>query len=78
MIDEDAQDRSGSDIRPMLSMKQVLTLVPFSRATLYREIEAGPIPEGSRDRAAPDRLVRRRVESLAGRDLEECCLNARP
>ena len=28
----------------MLSMKQVLALVPFSRATLYREMEAGRFP----------------------------------
>jgi prophage regulatory protein len=35
---------STDAIRPMLSMKQVLALVPFSRATLYREMEAGRLP----------------------------------
>ncbi len=28
----------------MLSIKQVLALIPFSRATLYREMEAGRFP----------------------------------
>jgi len=28
----------------MLSMKQVLALIPFSRATLYREMGAGRFP----------------------------------
>ena len=55
MIDEAAQDRSGGDIRPMLSMKQVLTLVPFSRATLYREIEAGRFPKANE--IAPRRIA---------------------
>jgi prophage regulatory protein len=44
MIDEAAQQTAGGEIRPMLSMKQVLSSVPFSRATLYREMEAGRFP----------------------------------
>jgi prophage regulatory protein len=28
----------------MLSIKQVLALIPFSRATLYREMKAGRFP----------------------------------
>ncbi len=37
----------------MLSIKQVLALIPFSRATLYREMEAGRFP------AAPEIAPRR-------------------
>jgi prophage regulatory protein len=46
MIDEDEgeQHAAAGEIRPMLSIKQVLALIPFSRATLYREIEAGRFP----------------------------------
>jgi prophage regulatory protein len=39
-----AKTETTEAIRPMLSMKQVLALVPFSRATLYREMEAGRFP----------------------------------
>lgn len=31
--------------RKMLGVKQVLALVPFSRATLYKEMEAGRFPK---------------------------------
>src|SRR5665213_2565842 len=46
MIDEDEgeQHAAAGEIRPMLSMKQVLALIPFSRATLYREMGAGRFP----------------------------------
>jgi prophage regulatory protein len=46
MIDEDEgeQHAAAGEIRPMLSIKQVLALIPFSRATLYREMEAGRFP----------------------------------
>jgi len=46
MIDEDQgeQHAAAAEIRPMLGMKQVLALITFSRATLYREMEAGRFP----------------------------------
>ena len=46
MIDEDegTQHAAAGEIRPMLSIKQVLALIPFSRATLYREMQAGRFP----------------------------------
>jgi len=46
MIDEDEgeQHAAAGEIRPMLSIKQVLALIPFSRATLYRDMEAGRFP----------------------------------
>ena len=46
MLDEDEgeQHAAAGEIRPMLSIKQVLALIPFSRATLYREMEAGRFP----------------------------------
>ena len=39
-------DKETQDVRKMLSVKQVLAKVPFSRATLYREMEAGRFPMG--------------------------------
>lgn len=44
--DEGEQHAAAGEIRPipMLSIKQVLALIPFSRATLYREMEAGRFP----------------------------------
>jgi prophage regulatory protein len=46
MIDEDEgeQHAAAGEIWPMMSIKQVLALIPFSRATLYREMEAGRFP----------------------------------
>jgi prophage regulatory protein len=46
MLDEDKgeQQAAAAEVRPMLSIKQVLALIPFSRATLYREMEAGRFP----------------------------------
>jgi prophage regulatory protein len=46
MIDEDEgeQHAAAGEVRPMLSIKQVLALIPFSRATLYRKMEAGRFP----------------------------------
>ena len=41
--DEGEQHAAAGQIRPMLSIKQVRALIPFSRATLYREMEAGRI-----------------------------------
>ncbi len=42
--DEGEQHAVAGQIRPMLSIKQVLALIPFSRATLYREMKAGRFP----------------------------------
>lgn len=39
-----ANTETSDTIRPMLWIKQVLALVSFSRATLYREMEAGRFP----------------------------------
>jgi hypothetical protein len=46
MIDKDEGEQcaAAGEIRPMLSIKQVLALIPFSRATLYREMEAAVFP----------------------------------
>jgi predicted DNA-binding transcriptional regulator AlpA len=67
MIDEDEgeQHAAAGEIRPMLSIKQVLALIPFSRATLYSEMEAGRFPAAheiaprrrSRDRTAKNCVV---------------------
>lgn len=42
-------------IRPMLGIKQVLALVPFSRATLYNEMGAGRFPKARE--IAPRRIA---------------------
>lgn len=45
-VNMNAHDMSGpNSIRKMLGVKQVLALVPFSRATLYREMEEGRFPK---------------------------------
>jgi predicted DNA-binding transcriptional regulator AlpA len=59
MIDENEgeQHAAAGEIRPMLSIKQVLALIPFSRATLYREMEAGRFPASSRNRTSQNCVV---------------------
>jgi prophage regulatory protein len=42
--DEGEQDAAARQIRPMLSIKQVLALILLSRATLYREMKVGRFP----------------------------------
>ena len=54
--DEGEQHAAAGQIRPMLSIKQVLALIPFSRATLYREMEAGRFPAAHE--IAPRRIAR--------------------
>ena len=44
MMTENANNDQPVDLRPMLSVKQVLKAVPMSRATLYREMDAGHFP----------------------------------
>ena len=60
MIDEDEgeQHTAAGEIRPMPSIKQVLALIPFPRATLYREMEAGRFPPLTRSHLA-DCVVQR-------------------
>jgi prophage regulatory protein len=50
-----ANDNDNERPRRMLSIRQVLDLVPFSRATLYNEMEAGRFPK-SRE-IAPRRIA---------------------
>ena len=51
-----ARDMSGAvGIRRMLGVKQVLALVPFSRATLYNEMTAGRFPKARE--IAPRRIA---------------------
>jgi hypothetical protein len=54
MIDEDEgeQHTAAGEIRPMLSIKQVLALIPFPRATLYREMEVRRFPPLTRSHLA--------------------------
>ncbi|MCA1399138.1 AlpA family phage regulatory protein [Bradyrhizobium sp. BRP56] len=40
-----AQDAPAAGPRKMLGVRQVLALVPFSRATLYKEMDAGRFPK---------------------------------
>lgn len=47
--------KQDNDLRPMLNVKQVLSKVPFSRATLYREMEAGRFPKARE--IAPRRIA---------------------
>lgn len=42
--------------RKMLDLKQVLAIVPFSRSTLYREMEEGRFPKARE--IAPRRIAR--------------------
>jgi prophage regulatory protein len=56
MIDADESEHAvAGRIRPMLSIKQVLALIPFSRATLYRGMEAGRFPTAHK--IAPRRIA---------------------
>jgi prophage regulatory protein len=51
------------EIRPMLSLRQVLALVPFSRTTLYREMDAGRFPRARE--IAPRRIAWYKSDVLA-------------
>jgi prophage regulatory protein len=44
MMTTETTDTTNTALREMLSVKQVLKIVPFSRATLYREMDAGRFP----------------------------------
>jgi len=55
--DEGEQHAAAGQIRPMLSIKQVLALIPFSRATLYREMKARSFSHRSRDRTSQNCVV---------------------
>jgi prophage regulatory protein len=48
-------DNEKPELRKMLSLKQVLALVPFSRTTLYTEVKEGRFPK-PRD-IAPRRIA---------------------
>ena len=50
-----ANDNAANGIRKMLGMSQVLALVPFSRSTLYREMEEGRFPKARE--IAPRRIA---------------------
>ena len=67
MIDEDEgeQHAAAGEIRPMLSIKQVLALIPLSRATLYREMAAGRFPAAHE--IAPRRIAWFKDEIAASR-----------
>lgn len=51
----DDQNAVPSAPRKMLGMSQVLSLVPFSRSTLYREMEEGRFPKARE--IAPRRIA---------------------
>jgi prophage regulatory protein len=54
-VSENTTEAIEAGIRPMLSMKQVLALVPFGRTTLYREMDAGRFPKAHE--IAPRRIA---------------------
>jgi prophage regulatory protein len=43
----DGEDRPSARPRRMLSEREVLALIPFSRATLFRREKAGSFPRGT-------------------------------
>ncbi|WP_063618945.1 AlpA family transcriptional regulator [Bradyrhizobium sp. th.b2] len=45
MTDTPEPVKQDNELRQMISIKQVLAKVPFSRATLFRQVEAGDFPK---------------------------------
>lgn len=62
-------NQSHDDVRTMLSIKQVLAKVPFSRATIYREMEAGRFPKAKQ--ITPHRIAWFEEDILAWQDAIE-------
>jgi prophage regulatory protein len=62
-IMSEAIETIKDEIRPMLSLRQVLALVPFSRTTLYREMDAGRFPRARE--IAPRRIAWFKSDVLA-------------
>lgn len=46
---------NNQSLRKMLNLKQVLAIIPFSRSTIYREMEEGRFPKARE--IAPRRIA---------------------